>query len=326
MNDHSGLRVPATYITSLLREFGSLLQDQGKSTDLSAFEASSAAGKAQLDAVFDLIGALNERIGPEWPVRASFTWRNQMHGTIDVASRSADTLGGALDVLGKYGSVRAPFANIEERRSPSERVFTYSPATPMEGTHWQSLAEFMLLGSMAILHQSTDNQLEGARIKMPTRSFAHRCLLEDSLLVPVDFGGDEFAMHFAENACEKVLPFRDEVLFNAAVQQLQAEASQLAHHDWIVEDVRRILTRQTGTRPTAKSVAQEIGLSQRTLVRKLASHDTSFRELLDKHLMQRATQLMEQGDLTYEDIAEELGYGDRTSFSRARRRWSMQRH
>ncbi len=326
MKVNSGLRVPATYMLSIVREFGELLRDHGLPVDLAALEADVIAGQAQIEAVFPLIDALNDSIGPQWPVKASFAWRNQMHGALDVAMRSAESLGGALDILGRYGRVRAPFARIGARKTASERIVTFSPAIPMEEAHWQAIAEFILLGSMAMIHQATDNKLHGVRIDLPNRSFAHRRLLEDSLKVPIKFDGDAFSIHFVKVVCEMALPFADKVLFDATVQQLQAEASQLGNHDWLVEDVRLVLSRHGAKRPTAQVVAQELGLSQRTLVRKLAANGTSFREILDEHLRRRTSQLMQQGDLSLEAIAEELGYGDRTSFSRARRRWSKKRH
>ena len=321
MSEPNDLRVSATYTNALVREFGDLLRDHGGTFDMAALEANAATGQTQLEALFMLIKALNETVGPEWRVKASSAWRNQMHGALDVAARSAETCGAAIDVFARFGRVRAPFVDAQKREVRGGTRLTYTPAVAIEDDIWQALAEFIMLSTTAILRQITDNCLTGVQVAMPDRSFEHRQLLEDALGVPVSFGGNTFTISLTLEACALQLPFCDPFLFNNTIEQLQAEAIQLASHTWIVEDVKRLLARQAGVRPIAKSVADELGLSERSLVRKLSAHDTSFRKLLDAHCKNRALMLIEEGNMSHEEIAGELGYSDRTSYSRARRRW-----
>lgn len=321
MSESNDLRVSATYTNALVREFGDLLRDHGGTFDMAALEADAATGQTQLEPLFMLIKALNETVGPKWPVKASSAWRNQMHGALDVAARSAETCGDAIDVLVRFGRVRAPFVDAQKREMRGEIELTYATAVAIEDDIWQALAEFIMLGTLAIVRQITDNCLTGVKVAVPDRSFEHRQLLEDALGIPVSFGGNAFTISLTQETCALQLPFCDPLLFKNTIEQLQAEASQLASHTWIVEDVKRILARQSGIRPSAQSIAEELGLSERSLVRKLGAHDTSFRKLLDEHCKGRALALMQQGDMSHEEIAEELGYSDRTSYSRARRRW-----
>lgn len=321
MTEEIGLRIPATYAAALVRAFGDVLESSGSEVDLVALKASPAGGQTQIDIAFTLIAALTKAVGPDWPVRASAAWRNQMHGTIDVAARSADTFGDAVSVLARFGRVRAPFVASHEMRKADALTLEFRPSIAVSDDVWQPTGEFLMLGIMAILNQVTDAPLSGVKVSLPDRPYDHRALLEQALQAPVEFGGARFRITFSDALCAQDLPFRDPVLFKTTVDQLQSEANNLARHDWIVEDVRRLLASTKSGRPGAEQIARELGLSQRSLVRKLAAHGTSFRGLLDDHLKARAIVLIDQGELTSEQIAEELGYQDRTSFSRAKRRW-----
>jgi AraC-like DNA-binding protein len=71
----------------------------------------------------------------------------------------------------------------------------------------------------------------------------------------------------------------------------------------------------------AQTAARMLGLSRRTMVRRLAESGVGYRQLLDSDLERRAAQLINTGALSHAEIAERLGYADATSFSRSLRRW-----
>jgi len=317
----SDLRVPLTYAVAVARDFGELLEQHGSSFDLSALQADAVGGQAQIELLFALVEELNEKIGEQWPVEASSAWRNQMHGTIEAAARSAETFGQALDIVARFGPVRAPFALFLKQQASGATKLTFRPAVAIKGTVWQALGEFVMLSILAIFKQITDNHLSGTTADMPERAYDHRRMLEDALGIPIRFDTGHFSLWFDEELYGSALPFQDPALFMVTTEQLQSEASQHARHPWLIEDVRRILASTRGKRASAKDVTKKLGVSQRSFVRKLAEHGTSFRALLDEHLKETATKLTEQGDMTLEEIAEELGYRDRTSYSRARKRW-----
>jgi AraC-like DNA-binding protein len=75
-------------------------------------------------------------------------------------------------------------------------------------------------------------------------------------------------------------------------------------------------------RPSAPSVALELGLKQRTLNRLLSKEGTSFIRLLEDARFEQAQQLLKDSSVPMLSIAWSLGYADASAFSRAFRRWS----
>jgi len=73
--------------------------------------------------------------------------------------------------------------------------------------------------------------------------------------------------------------------------------------------------------PTVADVAGALGMSVRTLQRRLTDEHTSFSQLLDDCRRKRAQQLLRGSDFPLKVLHEQLGYSQRSCLSRAMRRW-----
>lgn len=72
-----------------------------------------------------------------------------------------------------------------------------------------------------------------------------------------------------------------------------------------------------------EELARELGISSRTLRRKLAKENVSFKSLVDDCRMQCASlEFRARKDLSLSEMALRLGYSDHSTFSRAFSRWS----
>ena len=73
--------------------------------------------------------------------------------------------------------------------------------------------------------------------------------------------------------------------------------------------------------PRRPKIATILGMSERTLHRRLAAEGTSFQRLLDDTRRELAQQYLGQKDVSLADTAYLLGFSDQSSFFRAARRW-----
>lgn len=90
----------------------------------------------------------------------------------------------------------------------------------------------------------------------------------------------------------------------------------------LARQVLELLMGRSGQIYCAREVAGWLGLSERTLHRRLAREGQSFR-LLDEGVRQRLAEgLLRDTGLGLEYIAEQLGYAEAASFSRAFKRWT----
>jgi AraC-like DNA-binding protein len=70
-------------------------------------------------------------------------------------------------------------------------------------------------------------------------------------------------------------------------------------------------------------VAQQFGISQRTLRRKLDAEGKSFQALVNRTRHELACQLLRNTQLPVTHIAAALQYADANAFSRAFRQWTQ---
>ena len=73
--------------------------------------------------------------------------------------------------------------------------------------------------------------------------------------------------------------------------------------------------------PSIVQVADLIGLTERTLRRKLDAEGTSFRQILENVRRLSCEILMRDSKMTLSEVAQRLGYSEQSAFSRAFKKW-----
>lgn len=87
------------------------------------------------------------------------------------------------------------------------------------------------------------------------------------------------------------------------------------------QQVRVLIAQELHRGAPAAVVAAGLGLSERTLRRRLSAAGTSYSELLDEVRATLAAELLDS-QLTVDDVALRLGYAEASSFIHAHRRWT----
>ncbi|MFW6775501.1 helix-turn-helix domain-containing protein [Nocardioides sp. CPCC 205120] len=89
----------------------------------------------------------------------------------------------------------------------------------------------------------------------------------------------------------------------------------------VAQEVRVLVAQELSAGAPASAVAARLGLSERTLRRRLAGEGTSYSELLDEVRSTLAAELLAT-TLSLDDVALRLGYAEASSFIHAHRRWT----
>ena len=103
-------------------------------------------------------------------------------------------------------------------------------------------------------------------------------------------------------------------------QELLAKST---HQDGLVGQVRQLLTEAlNGGDPRLDTVAQKLGISVRTLQRKLREEGTSHQYLLDEMRSDLSRRYLQEPNLAICEVAYLLGFSEPSAFHRAFRRWT----
>ena len=115
----------------------------------------------------------------------------------------------------------------------------------------------------------------------------------------------------------------DNSLLEALVYYLDSRLSLRSEDEDLLAKVRHLISTSLGDGlPDLNQVASQLGMSARTLQRKLGEHDMVFSDLLEAVCKSIATEYVLHTDYSITEIALMLGYNDLSAFSRAFKRWT----
>ncbi|GAA5152585.1 MULTISPECIES: AraC family transcriptional regulator [Amycolatopsis] len=135
------------------------------------------------------------------------------------------------------------------------------------------------------------------------------------------FGGTGNIAYFDASLLDEPLPLANPQTVALCEAQCRELVSRRRSRAGIAHEVRERLTRFGALAEGMPGVARELGMSTRTLRRKLEESGTSFRALLDEVREALAEELLTTGALSVEDVAIRLGYAEASSFIHAFKRW-----
>lgn len=85
---------------------------------------------------------------------------------------------------------------------------------------------------------------------------------------------------------------------------------------------RYLLARRPSRIPDPSTAARDLGMSERSLRRRLAAESTSYRDLVRTILEAHADQMLRDPKQSIQETAHALGYADAATFHRAFKRWT----
>jgi AraC-like DNA-binding protein len=190
--------------------------------------------------------------------------------------------------------------------------------------HYRQASEFAY---GVIIH--TYRHLTGKRLAPLTVQFAHhRRSHFDSFAkqfgCPVRFNRNQGYIVFSRKTLATPIGSSDDrllvILKNHAEDLLRRRPP---HQEEFVHQVERRLTELLPRgQARIKTIATELGMSERTLVRRLAELDLTFASILARLRQDLVSRYLAEDELTFTQIAFLLGYSNQSAFSVAYKRWT----
>lgn len=140
----------------------------------------------------------------------------------------------------------------------------------------------------------------------------------------ITFSKPYAAFGFDEAVLEIKIPSADQMTFRIYDYKCQAEMKRLSLQSAVpdlVERVQDYLDLQQGVIPTMAETAQALHIPERTLRHQLQQLNSSYKQIREQLIKEKALRLIEYQEYTIEMIAELLGYSEPAAFNHAFKRW-----
>ena len=229
------------------------------------------------------------------------------------------TFGDALERLGRYKQLTCPEEIRIHRKAEEAAVeFFYLEATEPQP---DLLVDMVLSWILTVGQRGTDGQIAPLRLEL-MRAVQHRELLESHFGCRVRFKADRNALVFRSSDLDRPFVTYNDELLAIIGTQLDSELEGRKMSMNVSEQVKNTLRRSlAGKRSTLQDVAQELGLSARTLQRRLTDAGITFQQLVEETRRDLAHHYLKQSAVELNETAFLLGYEDANSFYRAFQVW-----
>lgn len=185
--------------------------------------------------------------------------------------------------------------------------------------------EFLLFAAIARMRALTQVQLHPIEMRFQHEVGSHADAFAKIGGFPVTFGTERLEIILSLPALEIPVPTYDPSL---RAHLLEYGERLLAEHRSPRQKTRAqvegLITRSMpGAIIQAETAAAQLGLSPRTLARRLADEGTSYREIVEDLRCDLAQTFIKNG-MSLAEISYSLGYSDQAGFSTAFKRWTGQ--
>lgn len=147
--------------------------------------------------------------------------------------------------------------------------------------------------------------------------------LETYYGVPAVFGASRNAMTFYLADLAAPFPGHSPEFLDLVTPGLAAAFAEINDSAVVTDRVKSVLKRFLASgRPAVSDVARELGMSERTLQRRIRDEAATFRSLLTEARRELSEQLLADTAIHIDEVTYLLGYQDATSFYRAFKDWA----
>jgi AraC-like DNA-binding protein len=316
--------VSAVYSRALLRRFGTTAEQRAQllaGTGLDEAALNRPGAETPMSSLLALAANITRTRGECWALEASNLWTAAMQGALDVALLSAATLDDALRVAARHGRVRAPYLTVRLQSTRSARRLIIDPAVTIDESLWRAIAYAVALSVLGSFAQILEGDTSAMTVDFPWAAPAYAPRVLTTFPCRVRFARREFALQFPADLSRRISTFADPALHAKAIAELAEAGRRLSGEETLLLGLERLIANHLPERLREEDAARQLGISRRTLVRRMTSAKIAFRTVLDDVLRERAERMLEDGSLSREAMAAALGYAEPTSFSRACRRW-----
>jgi len=143
------------------------------------------------------------------------------------------------------------------------------------------------------------------------------------LQCPVEFGRDAHRIHLRRAILDQPQIHANRDLFHLLESRAASDLASLESTRPLSVRARAVIVEHyDGTRPAMEEVARRLGISERSLRRRLHDEGKSFADVVDDALAELARHLLHDPSLTIQEVADRLGFSEPSAFHRAFKRWT----
>ncbi len=187
----------------------------------------------------------------------------------------------------------------------------------------ECMTEFIASNLSVLLTRFAGPHARFGRVSFNYPAPAHVAVYEQVFDCELQFNQRRFGFVVDAALADRAQPLAQPELAEQLWELSEQQLVRLPRRRTIVDDVRDELRVNWGARPPLISaLARRLGLSERSLRRRLAEMRVDYRSLVAERQRVIASQMLRRQGVSVKEVAHGLGYYSPSSFHRAYKRWT----
>ncbi|MEM9837589.1 MAG: AraC family transcriptional regulator ligand-binding domain-containing protein [Pseudomonadota bacterium] len=278
------------------------------------------------DDYYRFFAALSERDpdGLRLPLRIGAAMRSDEYGAFGLAWKSAPDLRGSFVRSERYGHVLGSAETYSMEHTADGVFFSLDKAG--DGSLGMVLSNEASMAAVVTISQEVATAPfipKGIFFKHAPRG--DTSVYDAHFGYPVHFETERDAVLVTEDTLSVPNKLGDETIARFFDRHLAAELAAMVDDSGLEQRVRLAVAQSLSEGvPAITDIASQLGMSGRTLQRRLSDKGTSFQGLVDLARRALAEALLQDTDYSLAEVAFLTGFAEQSGFTRAFKRWAGQ--
>ena len=243
-------------------------------------------------------------------------------GAFGYALMSSKTLRDAADVFIKYQELPGQLSMISSEQDGHDLVIRFKPLYPFEDKVLIYAIEEVMSTTYYGMKFLINQGINLKKIRLTYPAPGHARLYEEMFRCPVRFMELENSMRFDASYFDMPVSSADNNVYEYCTHFCDKILKGRKNPDPFVENIRNIIMTSLDRYIKIKEMARELGISIRSLNRRLQERNTSYKKIMNEVRSDLSIKYLENTNLSIDQISDLIGFSETTAFRKAFKAWT----
>ncbi|MDW3193923.1 MAG: AraC family transcriptional regulator ligand-binding domain-containing protein [Cytophagales bacterium] len=274
------------------------------------------------DQFFELHEWLDDRLGPGFSIRVGQAMKMDDYGVLGLSWRTCSKAGEIFERCERYFKLLSNTYVFQVQKEGELSHVHLNREAYRAGVARSNESTFS--ATVVVIRAITETNISPVSVSFKHRSPSNLKDYTAAFQCPVNFDQSVNTITYKTADLETRTAKADFSINQFLVARVEEETNGIEiSPNQIATEVESLIQNALPSGiPSIKELGAHMGMSNRTLTRRLSEHGVTFRDLIQKTQERLSKELLKGADRTVAEIAFQTGFSEQSAFNRAFKRWT----